>query len=111
MGFTVQLDMHHCHGDGMGSLAWRRFPVTLICCDCNMADARAKVKLALPGNFSFSPEEIAQFVQCDPHSKRPRINYPVAEQIYASVRVEFARLSQKPAMHLGIRVYDPVDPE
>jgi hypothetical protein len=108
-GFTAQLDLHHCHGDGMGSLAWRRFPKTLICHDCNIADGKVKFRLNLPGNFSFSPDEIKQFIRCVPHSNRPALDLTAARRIYASVETEFARLSSRPAMYMGRRVYDPVD--
>lgn len=53
----------------LGSFA--RFPETLICEDCNNADAAAKAKInaamgdeaQVPATFSFAPHEIAHFVR------------------------------------------------
>lgn len=77
MGFTIAFARHHCHGRG-------RFPQTVICGDCNAADGAAKRKLKLPAEWSFSPDEIRQFVKTTPHSGRTIIDYDVAAAIYAS---------------------------
>lgn len=44
-----------------------RFPETVICDQCNVADGYAKKRLALPSVFSFSPAEISLFVKAEPH--------------------------------------------
>jgi hypothetical protein len=81
MGFTISFAHHHCHGyDGQ-----KRFPTTLICGDCNAADAAAKRKLPLPEIWSFSPEEIRQFVRVTPHSGRTVIDYDKAWDIFCEV--------------------------
>lgn len=48
---------HHDHGSP------RRFPRTLVCSACNASDTAAKRALGLPLTFSFSPDEIACFVE------------------------------------------------
>jgi rubredoxin len=58
-----------------------RFPNTVMCDHCNMADASAKRKLRLPENWSFSPDEIARFIKATPHSGHS-LNYNVARAIY-----------------------------
>lgn len=75
MGFTITLTKHHCH-------AGTRFPQTLICGDCNSADGAVKRKLRLPETWSFSPQELRQFVSTTPHSGKTVIDYEVAQRIY-----------------------------
>lgn len=76
MGWVVGLHQHHDHGLGPA-----RFPVTLMCEQCNSADAAAKRALKLPENFSFSPAEIRRFVLGSPHGWH-LINYAAAQQLY-----------------------------
>ncbi len=59
-----------------------RFPITLICGDCNTADGAAKKFLGLPKTWSFSPAEIGRFVTVVPHSGRTAIDYDEARRIY-----------------------------
>jgi hypothetical protein len=83
MGFTIQLGWHHCHS--VGPYARRktgRFESAIICGDCNAADAAAKRKLPLPETWSFSPDEISQFVRVTPHSGRTVIDYGKAWSIF-----------------------------
>ncbi|MCP3042184.1 hypothetical protein K6X14_03340 [Xanthomonas euvesicatoria pv. allii] len=75
MGFTIVLTKHHCHGHG-------RFAQTLICGDCNSADGAVKRKLRLPTTWSFSPQEIGQFVTVAPHSGQTTIDYVKARELY-----------------------------
>lgn len=75
MGFTISMAKHHCHGSG-------RFPTTTICGDCNSADGAAKRVLRLPQHWSFSPEEIGQFVTVAPYSGKTTINYEAAQKIF-----------------------------
>ena len=79
MGFTIGFANHHCHGHG-------RFATTLICGDCNWADGTAKRILKLPESWSFSVEEIAQFVSLTPHSGKAKIDCRRALEIYNAVR-------------------------
>jgi hypothetical protein len=44
-----------------------RFKEAIICQDCNSADAAVKTQLGLPQDFSFSPNEIGDFVLGIPH--------------------------------------------
>lgn len=78
MGFTVTLTKHHCHGN-------RRFPQMLMCGDCNSADGAVKRKLRLPEHWSFSPQEIGQFVRVEPFSGLTIIDYAKARAIYERV--------------------------
>lgn len=45
-----------------------RFPRTLICGDCNVAEPAAKKIVEAPAEFSFAPFEIAQFIIVSDHS-------------------------------------------
>lgn len=72
---------HHCHGRG-------RFPETLICGDCNSADGAAKRKLKLPENWSFSPQEIAQFVRGTPHAAVD-IDFDIAKAVFERATLFF----------------------
>ena len=79
MGWVVGLHGHHDHGQGPA-----RFPRTLVCEQCNSADAAAKRELKLPTDFSFSPTEIRCFVISFPHGWH-LINYAAARRIYQEV--------------------------
>lgn len=72
MGWMAALHEHHDHGvDDLPYLLQdraERFPRTVICDHCNAADGRVKRLLKLPRDFSFSPEEIRQFVRVTPHA-------------------------------------------
>ncbi len=89
-GWAGGYHSHHDHtGDkylwsGTPSSFTPRFEPTVICEQCNSADAAAKRKLKLPSEFSFSPLEIKQFVTTYPHGKH-LINYRVALSIYAGL--------------------------
>jgi hypothetical protein len=75
---------HHCH-----QFNWLtedatncRFETTMICGECNTADGLVKYKFALPEKFSFSPDEIRQFVKCTPYSGNIEIDYDKACELY-----------------------------
>jgi hypothetical protein len=76
MGWVVGLHKHHDHGSWPG-----RFAETLVCEQCNSADATAKRVLGLPRDFSFAPSEIRQFVLGIPHGWH-LIQYHVAAALY-----------------------------
>jgi rubredoxin len=57
---------HHDHGGGTRERA-PRFAPTMLCFDCNNAEGRTKDLLDLPGDFSFSPEEMRVFITGLPH--------------------------------------------
>jgi len=82
MGFTVTMTNHNCHGRG-------RFAETLICGDCNSADGAAKRKLKLPSSWSFSPEEIGQFVIVAAYSGATKIDYNRALALYEAAGPHF----------------------
>ncbi|MGR9587070.1 hypothetical protein [Pandoraea sputorum] len=88
MGWAGGYHQHHDHaGDREGYFSNSpdaRFPKTIMCEQCNAADATVKRTLKLPKAFSYSPEEIRAFVESVPHGKHV-INYPRAAQIYESV--------------------------
>lgn len=66
--------------------AFRRFPPTLICQDCNMVDVGAKRFVGASKYFSFSPEELAQIFMLDekgiPRADRDRAlaTFPAAQE-------------------------------
>ena len=64
-GWKAALAKHHDHepdGGGDFSGVKGRFPATIICGDCNAADAHAKRMVGAPSWFSFSPAELRQFI-------------------------------------------------
>lgn len=61
-----------------------RFPETLICCDCNVAEgSQAKPMVGAPKQFSFAPFEIATFVVVRPNVPH-MVNQDRAKAAYAS---------------------------
>lgn len=79
-GWACGLAKHHDHGPRPG-----RFPETLMCEQCNIADGTAKRELRLPDDFSFSPLEISCFISATPHGWH-LINYVVAKYLYTTVQ-------------------------
>jgi hypothetical protein len=77
MGWTIALTWHHCHNESK-----KRFQKTLICGECNNADGAVKRRFGLPSSWSFSPQEIAQFVKTFPHSGKTIINFEHALSLY-----------------------------
>jgi hypothetical protein len=92
MGWAVGLHTHHDHRDDQYRYSSEarppgfctRFVDTLLCEQCNSADASAKRKLKLPENFSFSPAEIAMFVTATPNGWH-LLDYDIASRIYAQI--------------------------
>lgn len=62
-----------------------RFHNAIICDMCNSADGAAVRKLKITNNFSFSPEEIRQFIVSTPHATH-KIDFNKALEIYQSVK-------------------------
>jgi hypothetical protein len=85
MGWVAPLHKHHDHSAPYMSTNGR-FPMTIICDQCNSSDGTAKRKLKLPKNFSFSPEQIGCFVKATPHGKH-KIDYEMAMAIYESINI------------------------
>jgi hypothetical protein len=88
MGWLAALAGHHDHASDAwrpGHTAQPRFPETIICDQCNVADGTAKRRLGLPPTWSFSPEEIGRFVVAAPHQKHA-IDLATAEAIYRENR-------------------------
>lgn len=81
-GWRLALESHHDHGEETQRQA--RFPRTLICQHCNSADGIAKYQLCLPADFSFSPQEIGQFVIVRPHESHV-IDYKKALDLYEQI--------------------------
>jgi hypothetical protein len=70
-----------------------RFHTTLICKDCNAAEGQAKAALRgnVHGDFSFSPREIARFINAAPN--RPHeVDMTAAAAIWAEARETFEDL-------------------
>lgn len=92
MGWAVGLHTHHDHRDDQYRYSSKvrppgfctRFADTLLCEQCNSADASAKKKLKLPEYFSFSPAEIAMFVTATPNGWH-LLDYDIASRIYAQI--------------------------
>lgn len=78
--WTIGLHRHHDHGTPA------RFPVTLICCDCNSADGAAKRKLRLLKDWSFSPAEMRHFVRCVPYRGGADVDYETAQIVYECIK-------------------------
>jgi hypothetical protein len=83
MGWTAALHRHHDHGTHFWDpdAGPPRFPITVICGQCNRADGAMKRALGLPREFSFSPDEIRRFVHATPHGPH-RVDPAVAAAIY-----------------------------
>ena len=84
--WVAVLHRHHDHSQGYFSTNNSRFTETVICDQCNSADGQAKRKLGLPKNFSFSPSEIALFINATPHGKH-KLNFEVARYIYNGINI------------------------
>lgn len=84
MDWVAVLHKHHDHSLGYLESGLRRFPETIICGQCNLADGAVKKKLKLPSKFSFSPQEMRTFIQATPHDKHV-IDFEVACAIYNSI--------------------------
>lgn len=101
-GWAAGFHKHHDHradpvfvaGVAHPSGFAQRFPATILCEQCNSADAAAKRKLKLPKQFSFSPAEIALFVIATPHGWH-LLDYDIAAAIYVAV------LTPTPATNSG----------
>jgi len=86
-GWAAGLHRHHDHAND----AYRygrtktfvevRFQECVVCEQCNSADGTAKRKLGLPAAFSFSPQEIRQFVRATPHGFH-EVDYDRARAIF-----------------------------
>ncbi len=85
----LALARHHDHsGDGRPPpKRMARFPMTVVCGDCNVAEAAAKARLVregvVPGWFSFAPSEIGLFIgvgEGRPH----RMDHAAAERLARS---------------------------
>jgi hypothetical protein len=84
MGWMAGLCTHHCHS----SPVWKwqgRFEPVVICDHCNSADAQAKLALKLPDNFSFSADEIRQFIVAAPHASH-QLRLDVALRLFKATR-------------------------
>ena len=95
-GLLCSIHSHHdhfvrhlkkCEGEPAAWAAlWNscvRFPDTLICGDCNVAEAAAKNKVDAPENFSFAPYEIANFIEVHPNQAN-EVNAALAQETYAA---------------------------
>ena len=82
LGWYACLHCHHDHKQNPWiDLGSGRFKKLVICDHCNSVDGAVKRKYDLPDNFSFSPDEIKQFITARPHEKH-EIDYERALQIY-----------------------------
>lgn len=67
-----------------------RFAETLLCNDCNAADAAMKAQLGrqVPGFFSFRPSEIARFAVVEPNRSH-KLDVGIGEEIWGEVQSNF----------------------
>lgn len=86
MDWMAPLHKHHDHSVPLGGTLIPRFPTTVVCDQCNAADGRAKRKLSLPRNFSFSPAEIRAFITAAPHAPH-KVDYDTARGLYEAARL------------------------
>ncbi len=73
--WSSRMHLHHDHGD-----RWKG--KTLICSDCNAADGLAKRLLKLPKNWSFSDEELKEFVTCEKNGSIEHLDLDIAFEIF-----------------------------
>ncbi|MDW5597309.1 hypothetical protein VSS74_23380 [Conexibacter stalactiti] len=94
MGWLAAFHGHHDHASdrfGLGpdgnflAPAPGRFEEVIICDHCNSTDGIVKRKLGLPQSWSFSVEEIAEFITARPHAGHV-IDYDKARIVYARAR-------------------------
>ncbi len=74
-GWRCSFHVHHDHGD-----RWKER--VLICGDCNAADGMAKRLLKLPSEWSFSADELREFVKCEPNGTIESIDLDIAMDIF-----------------------------
>jgi hypothetical protein len=105
-GWVVGLHGHHDHsadpflieGRVVPSRLVPRFQTTILCEQCNSADATAKRKLDLPKRFSYSPAEIRMFTTGTPHGWH-LLDYDRALDVYAMATAD-ERESSKTSGHI-----------
>lgn len=73
--WSCSFHQHHDHGN-----RWKE--TILICGDCNSADGFAKRYLRLPKNWSFSIEELKEFVKCEINGSIVTIDLDIAFDIF-----------------------------
>ncbi len=76
---------HHDHCSENGAYP-PRFARAHICSDRNSAEGVVKRRLKLPPDFSFSPQELSEFVVGYPHGGVD-IDYEAAKKLYESMRL------------------------
>ena len=81
--WLAPIQEHHDHRSD-GGMHSPRFPSALICGDCNSADGKVKKCLGLPSQFSFSPEELSQFITGYPHDG-VKTDLKMAGEVYAAL--------------------------
>lgn len=77
--------------------SFSRFPPTLVCNDCNIADVQAKSSVGAPSYFSFAPHEIACFIEVkpnQPHQLKPAAAQEMYESLKPTMRILARRLIQ-----------------
>jgi hypothetical protein len=78
------LHEHHDHAQSHDGMSVARFSPVILCDQCNAADGAAKRQLSLPPDFSFTPQEIAQFVMAQPHLPHT-LDLSIAQSIYDTI--------------------------
>lgn len=74
--------------------SFRRFPHTLVCQDCNVAEPAAKYIVAAPEYFSFAPHEIAAFIESAPNSPH-EVNPASVKDVYAALEESMRLLARR----------------
>lgn len=70
------------------AFAFSAYDNTIICSDCNSADAKAKKITKSPKEFSFSPDEIRKFIIIAPNQEH-KINESVAMKVWEESKETF----------------------
>jgi hypothetical protein len=73
--WSSNFHIHHDHGN-----RWQT--KILICSDCNAADGLTKRLHKLPKQWSFSVEELKEFVRCEPNGTIESIDLDIAQEIF-----------------------------
>jgi len=73
--WSCSFHQHHDHGN-----RWKG--TILICGDCNSADGIAKRYLHIPKNWSFSIDELKEFVTCEINGSIENIDLDIAFDIF-----------------------------
>lgn len=90
-----------------------RFPYTLICNDCNVAEPKAKQLAGAPQQFSFTPYEISHFIIIDAERNIVTVDPVRAQEAYEAARPAMRLIATRlkairKALNAGTPDFEPV---